>query len=113
MGGRGTPGWQEAAGGRLGDGWYPYVISAEEYGERLVELRGAAAEAGRSADDIELTVWPGSFDFTRGFDLEFVRGYVDRGVDRLVISAPESGGADLDAVRRLIGNYQDQILRRL
>jgi len=111
IGGSSSPAARRA--GRLGDGWYPYVISAEEYGERLVELRRAAADAGRNSDDIELTVWPGSFDFTRGFDLDFVRGYVERGVDRLVISAPESGGNDLESVRRLIGSYQDQILARL
>lgn len=111
IGGSSSPAARRA--GRLGDGWYPYVISAEDYAARLEELRAAARDAGRDADAVELTVWPGSFDFSRSFDLEFVRGYVEHGVDRLIVSAPESGGNDLDSVKRLIGTYQDQILARL
>lgn len=111
VGGSSPPAARRA--GRLGDGWYPYVISADEYGARLEELRSAATEAGRNPDAVELTVWPGSFDFTRSFDLDFVKAYVERGVDRLIISAPESGGNDLESVKRLIGTYQDQILTRL
>jgi probable F420-dependent oxidoreductase len=99
--------------GRIGNGWYPYVISPEDYAARVAELREAAREAGRDPDEIELTVWPASFDFTRGFDLDFVRSYVESGVDRLMLSAPESGGATIEDARQLIRNYSDQILAKL
>ena len=90
-----------------------YVISPEDYAARIAELREAAGEAGRDPGEIELTVWPASFDFTRGFDLDFVRSYVETGVDRLMLSAQESGGTTIEDARQLIRNYSDQILSKL
>jgi probable F420-dependent oxidoreductase len=100
--------------GRLGDGFYPYVISPEDLSTRMGELRAAAREAGRDPDAIEVTVWPGSFAFDRTFDLGLVRAYVDCGnVTRLVVSAMEAGGATLDDFRRLVSDYREKVIEKL
>ncbi|MFP8877432.1 MAG: hypothetical protein VCB99_11115, partial [Myxococcota bacterium] len=75
--------------------------------------REAAREAGRDADAVELSVWPGSYDFTRTFDLDLVRAYVDQGVSRLVVSAGEGSDDDLDSMRRLLEGYQEQVIKKL
>jgi probable F420-dependent oxidoreductase len=100
--------------GRLGDGWYPYVISPEDMAARLKTLRAAAREAGRDPDAIELTVWPGSYDFTRTFDLDLVKRYADLGVSRLVVSALEAGtSAELIGIRGLLESYQEKVISKL
>jgi len=99
--------------GRLGDGFYPYVISPEDYAARLTTLREAARDAGRDADAVELTVWPGSYDFGRSFDLDLVRAYADLGVSRLILSAGEGGGDDIDSMRRLLEGYRERVLEKL
>lgn len=39
--------------GRYGDGWYPLgLLSADEYGQKLETIRGAARAAGRKPDEI-------------------------------------------------------------
>jgi probable F420-dependent oxidoreductase len=99
--------------GRLGDGFFPFVISPEDFALRLGEIRAAAREAGRDASRIELTVWPGSWDFKRTFDLGLVRAFVQQGASRLVVSGLESGSADLPALRDFIRRYQDEVLGKL
>lgn len=100
--------------GRLGDGFYPYVISPEDLAARMAELRSAAREAGRDPDAIELTVWPGSFAFDRTFDLDLVRRYRDCGnLCRLVVSAMEAGGTGIDDFRRLVGDYREKVIEKL
>jgi len=109
----GSTGRAARRAGRLGDGFFPYVIAPEVLAKRLESMRAAALEAGRDPDAIELTVWPGSFDFQRGFDLDFVSRYAELGVHRLVVSGLEVGGPDFDDLRRLLESYQDRIVRRL
>ncbi|MCP5041333.1 MAG: LLM class F420-dependent oxidoreductase, partial [bacterium] len=75
--------------GRLGDGWYPYVISPEDFATGVDTLGKTAREAGRDPSAIELTIWPGSYDFSRTFDLDFVRAYTDAGASRVIISNAE------------------------
>ena len=99
--------------GRLGNGWYPYVISPEDTAGRLETLRKTAQEHGRNADEIEVTIWPGSYDFSRTFDLDFVKQYADQGVSRLIVSAMEGQVAQLDDVRRLIESYQEKVIAKL
>ncbi len=100
--------------GRLGNGFYPFVISPEDLALRMETLRTAAREAGRDPEEIELTVWPGSWDATRGLDLDLVRQYAELGVSRLIVAAHEGGGGtDLDDIRKLIDTYQEQIIARL
>jgi probable F420-dependent oxidoreductase len=99
--------------GRLGDGWYPYVISPEDFGQGVETIRTTATAAGRDPGRIEISVWPASFDFTKTFDLGFVQRYVDRGAHRLVISQGESMTTDIQGQRDFIRRYQDQILAKL
>lgn len=99
--------------GRLGDGWYPYVISAEDFGKGVETIRATAKTAGRDASQIELTIWPASFDFTKTFDLAFVKSYVERGAHRVVVSQGESMTTDIQGQRDFIRRYQDQVLAKL
>ena len=99
--------------GRLGDGWYPYVISPEDFGTGVETIRTAAKAAGRDPNRIEITVWPASFDFTKTFDLPFVKSYVDRGAERLVVSQGESMTTDIEGQRDFIRRYQDQIVAKV
>ncbi|MBW2495904.1 MAG: LLM class F420-dependent oxidoreductase [Deltaproteobacteria bacterium] len=99
--------------GRLGDGWYPYVISPQDFVAGVETLEAAAAEAGRDASQIELTIWPGSYDFTRTFDVDLVRAYTDGGAARVVISSGESQTVDIGQQRDFIRRYQDEVLAKL
>lgn len=99
--------------GLRGDGFYPYVISPADYAARIETMRAAAREAGRDADRIELSVWPGSYDFTRTFDLDLVREYKDIGVDRVVVSTVESQSLDIGVQRDFLRRYQDEIVAKL
>lgn len=42
---------------RLGDGWMPYLYSAERYARSVVAIRECADEAGRSLDDFRWMVY--------------------------------------------------------
>ncbi len=99
--------------GRLGNGWYPYVISAEDFGEGIETIRKSAKEAGRDASKVELSIWPASFDFTKTFDLGFVKSYVEHGAHRVVVSQGESMTTDIGGQRDFIRRYQDEILAKL
>ncbi len=99
--------------GRLGDGWYPYVISPEDFGTGVATIREVAKAAGRDPGRIEITVWPASFDFTKTFDLPFVKSYVDRGAERLVVSQGESMTTDIQGQRDFVRRYQDQVVAKL
>lgn len=99
--------------GRLGDGWYPYVISPEDFGTGVETIREVAKAAGRDPRRIEITVWPASFDFTKTFDLPFVKSYVDRGAERLVVSQGESMTTDIQGQRDFVRRYQDQVVAKL
>lgn len=99
--------------GARGDGFYPYVISPADYAARIEILRAAAVEAGRNPDAIELSVWPGSYDLSRTFDLDLVRAYRDIGVDRVVVSSVESQSLDIGVQRDFLRRYQDEVLARL
>lgn len=99
--------------GRLGNGWYPYVISAEAFANGIELAEVTAREHDRDPSALEYTIWPASYDFTKTFDLDFVRPYVDAGADRLVIGQGEAGTLDLDGQRDFIRRYQDEILAKL
>ena len=81
LGGNSAPALERAA--RIADGWYPYTIAPDEFETSAARLRELAIAAGRDPDEIEITVWPGSFDMPRERDLEFVRRYVAAGATRL------------------------------
>jgi len=99
--------------GLRGDGFYPYVISPADYAARIETMRAAALEVGRDPDRIELSVWPGSYDFERTFDVDLVREYRDIGVERVVVSSVESQSLDIGVQRDFLRRYQDEVLAKL
>jgi probable F420-dependent oxidoreductase len=99
--------------GTRGDGFFPYVISPDDFVARAADVRAAAVDAGRDPDAVELTVWPTSWRPGAALDLDLARRYADAGTDRLVVSAQEAGGAALDDLRRFLGDYREQVLDRL
>jgi hypothetical protein len=99
--------------GRLGDGFFPYVISPEDFAVCIEEIRTTAVEHGRDPDAIELTVWQGSYQPGGAFDLEVAKQYANLGVTRFVVSAQEGGGTSFDDTRRFLNDYREQILDRL
>ena len=99
--------------GRLGDGWYPYVISPEAFAEGVETIERTATGAGRDPKDVELTIWPASFDFTRTMDVPFVRSYVDAGASRVMISQGEAQALDIEGQRAFVRRYQDEVLSKL
>ncbi len=88
--------------GRLGDGFYPYVISPEELTERWRDVEAAAREAGRDPAAIELTVWPGSWQFRGSLDRELMQRYLELPVARVMIAQHEGDTADIAGTRELI-----------
>jgi hypothetical protein len=99
--------------GRLGDGFFPYVISPEDFAVRIEEIRATAVDHGRDPDAIELTVWQGSFKPGGAMDLDLAKQYADLGVTRFVVSAQEGGGSSFDDIRRFLNDYRDKVLDRL
>jgi probable F420-dependent oxidoreductase len=84
--------------GRRGDGWFPYVVGPTDVAGGMATIRDAAAEAGRDPGAIEITVWPGSWDYARGTDPALLRELAVLGVDRIVVTAAEAGATDVDTV---------------
>jgi probable F420-dependent oxidoreductase len=99
--------------GTRGDGFFPYVISPDDFAARAADVRAAAVSAGREPDAVELTVWPTSWRPGAALDLDLARRYAEAGTSRLVVSAQEAGGAALDDLRRFLGDYREQVLDRL
>lgn len=99
--------------GRLGDGFFPYVISPEDLADRVEVTRAAAREAGRDPEAIELTVWPGSYAPGAAFDLDLAKRYADLGVTRFVVAAHEAGGPSSEDLRRFLADYRAKVLDRL
>ena len=99
--------------GTRGDGFFPYVVSPDDFAARVADVRTAAVGAGRDPDAIELTVWPTSWQVGAALDLDLARRYADAGAHRLVVSAQEAGGPGLEELRRFLGEYREQVLDRL
>ena len=93
--------------GRLGDGFYPYVISPEELRLRVDELQAAARGAGRESSAVELTVWPGSFRFRGSLDRELMRRYLELPVARIMVAQHEGDTPDIAGLRTLLRRTRD------
>jgi len=93
--------------GRLGDGFYPYVISPEELCLRMGDLERAARESGRDPAEVELTVWPGSWQFRGSLDTELMRRYLDLPVGRVMVAQHEGDTPDIAGLRTLIRRTRD------
>ena len=99
--------------GRQGDGYFPYTISPQDLALRMQTMRDSAREAGRDPTGLSLTVWPHSYVPGGTFDLALARDYAALGADRLIVAAFEAGDQNLDAIRRLIVDYQAKIIAGL
>jgi alkanesulfonate monooxygenase SsuD/methylene tetrahydromethanopterin reductase-like flavin-dependent oxidoreductase (luciferase family) len=114
LGGNSEPAVRRA--GRIGDGWFPYTITAEDFAERAELLRSCAREAGRAEDAVEITAWPGSCDRERQHDVNWVRRFTDAGATRLVLApnpAELAGPRGLDVLRERIEQYRESVLDKL
>ena len=92
--------------GRLGDGFFPgrFVPGDTTELERLLGvMRGAAKEAGRDADAIEITSGG-------AFDVDGAKGLADLGVSRIVIPPL---GFDLDTLKRSLGEFSERVIAPL
>lgn len=76
---------------QLGDGWYGYDLDPAGVAQRLSELDGLLAEAGRSRDDITVYVGPNSHPVTP----DTVAQYRDLGVEQLVVPMAASNSDKL------------------
>ena len=99
--------------GRLGDGFYPYVISPEDLAKRIETIHRTAREHGRDPDAIEITVWPGSWKPGSTLDLDVVRRFTEVGAHRMTMSAQESGATEVAQIRDLVRRVQDEIISKL
>jgi probable F420-dependent oxidoreductase len=114
LGGNSAPAVRRA--GRVGDGWFPYTITPEDFADAVDRLAAAAVEAGRSIDDVEITAWPGSCDRERELDVDWVRRYVDAGATRLVFSPRVGelrGPAGVKALGAQVDRYREAVLDKL
>jgi probable F420-dependent oxidoreductase len=99
--------------GRLGDGFYPYVISPDDLATRIETIHRTAREHGRDPDAIEITVWPGSWKPGSTLDLGVVRRFTEVGAHRMTMSAQESGATEVSQIRDLVRRVQDEIISNL
>lgn len=95
--------------GRVGDGFYPYVISPEELAARMRDLNAAALAAGRDPAAVELSVWPGSWMYRASLDVEVLRRYLALPVSRVVVGMHEADQPTFLALRELICRTRDNL----
>jgi probable F420-dependent oxidoreductase len=99
--------------GRLADGWYPNAISPDDFAAGAARLRAAAVAAGRSPDDVPISVDPSAIDRSTWLDPARVQHFVDHGARRLVVRSGITGPGDVGRVRETIERYREQVLDRL
>jgi probable F420-dependent oxidoreductase len=90
--------------GRVGDGFHPLGLEGEQLEERLDQMRAAAAEGGRDADAIELTLG-GLLDKLDDERLATVDKY---GTARLVLSTRER---DIGKATEQLEDFADRFIR--
>jgi probable F420-dependent oxidoreductase len=99
--------------GRIGDGWFPFTISAEEFAEQADLIRQVAGEAGRDPGAVTLSAWPGSADPSRELELDWVRRFVDAGASRLVTRTVIDKPDQLPEMREQLERYREAVIDRL
>ncbi|MGE0878853.1 MAG: LLM class F420-dependent oxidoreductase [Acidimicrobiia bacterium] len=104
IGGSGAPAARRV--GRRGDGWFPYVVSPDDVAAGLAIIRSEAEAAGRDPQRIEVTVWPGSWDFKRGTDPALLTELAALGVDRIVFGAFEAGTVEVDGIAAFVARMR-------
>ncbi|HEX4430548.1 MAG TPA: LLM class F420-dependent oxidoreductase [Frankiaceae bacterium] len=104
LGGNSEPAIRRA--GRIADGWFPFTIGPDEFARGADLLREAAEAAGRSADDVEISVWPGSSDPTRELDAAWIRRYLDAGATRVITRPRVAKPLDLERLPEQIRRFR-------
>jgi probable F420-dependent oxidoreductase len=99
--------------GRHGNGYFPYVISPDDFAERVATVRATATSNGRNPDDVRITVWPSSHARGCSLDLDTMRRFAEVGVDRIVVGAQECGSTEIADIRDFVRRVQDEILVKL
>lgn len=97
--------------GRIGDGFYPYVIAPEEMALRIADIAQAAAAAGRSLQEIELTVWPGSWQYRASLDVDVMQRYLALPISRIVVGMHEADQPTFSGLRDLLRRTTDIIAK--
>jgi probable F420-dependent oxidoreductase len=108
LGGNSEPAVRRA--GRVADGWFPYTIGPEELARGAGMLRQSAEAAGRPADDIEITVWPGSADPKRELDAAWIRSYLEAGATRIIVRPRVAKPADLEQLPEQIRRFRSVLV---
>jgi probable F420-dependent oxidoreductase len=108
LGGNSEPAVRRA--GRIADGWFPYVISPEDLARGAQALRQSAQAAGRGGDDIEITVWPGSFDPKRELEAAWMRSYLDAGASRIITRPQVTKPEDLQRLPEQIARFRSVVM---
>jgi probable F420-dependent oxidoreductase len=99
IGGHSEPSARRA--GRIGDGYFP-GRAGTDLEALLTEMRKAAADAGRNADDIEVSAFA-------GLDLDSVKLSEDMGVARGIVPPL---GFDLETLRTQLGAFSDNVIAK-
>jgi len=94
--------------GRLGDGFFPGRGSPERLAELIAIMRGAAVEAGRDPDAIEVTA--GTLDVFGDDPLGAVGRLAEVGVDRIAVPPL---AFDPSAVGDAMAGFADRVLSKL
>ena len=95
--------------GRLGDGFFPYVIGPDVLAGRIETIRSVAVEHHRDPDAIEITAWPGCWQPGASVDADVLRRFADVGCSRLIVSVQESGSTDLRVIRDFLRSVLDVV----
>ena len=108
LGGNSGPAIRRA--GRIADGWFPYTVGPDELARGADLLRQSAEAAGRSGDDIEISVWPGSADPQRELEVAWMRRYLDAGATRIITRPRVTKPADLEGLPEQIRRFRAVLL---
>lgn len=100
-----------ARAGRISDGFYPYVISPEDMALRIKDIEQAALAAGRAPASVELTVWPGSWQYRASLDVDVMRRYLTLPISRIVVGMHEADQPTFPALRELLRRTTDIIAK--
>jgi len=111
LGGNTRPAVTRAA--RTADGWYPHALDPDGFADTVTFLRAEIRQAGRTYEDVPITVNPASAGREREMDRQWVQRYVDHGATRLVIGSGITGPHDVQAVRKKIDRYREEVLEKL
>lgn len=102
IGGNGVPALRRVA--RSGDGWHPYLLGPEQMEQRLPRLEEELAKAGRSRDQITVSL---RVDIDTVPTRESTEVYAALGIDELVISF---NSGDAEAQRRRLAASAEALL---